>query len=168
MFRAMSDFGSTYNYLSAMTTSVFECLTDENLGQSVADGHRNLGSVAWHIVATVPEMLAGIGMAVSSVDHEAPPPSTASEIIEGYKRVSAEVIGAVDGNWSDESLLEEIELYGEKLPRGKWLEAFIAHEIHHRGQVIILLRQAGVKNVPGVYGPSLEEWEKFGMDAPAY
>ncbi len=168
MFRTMSDFNTTYHYLTTMTRSVFECLTDDNIGQSITDGHRTLGSVAWHIVVTVPEMLAGIGMGVSSVDHEAPPPATAEGIIDGYRRVVAEVSEAVEGKWGDEELLEEIEMYGEKLPRGKWLESFVAHEVHHRGQLTVLLRQAGVGNLPGVYGPSLEEWAKFGMDPPAY
>ncbi|MCK4657684.1 MAG: hypothetical protein KAT85_11650, partial [candidate division Zixibacteria bacterium] len=37
--------------------------------------------------------------------------------------------------------------------------------IHHRGQMTVLMRQAGLK-VPGVYGPSMEEWEHFGMKKP--
>ncbi len=151
-----------------MTTSVFECLTDENISREVAEGYRNLGKVAWHVVATVPEMLAGVGLGVSAIDPEAPPPDNASEIVAGYKAVSGEVAQAIGGKWSDEELLEEVELYGEKMPRGKWLESFVAHEVHHRGQMTVLLRMAGVEKVPGVYGPSREEWSKYGMDEPAY
>jgi uncharacterized damage-inducible protein DinB len=38
----------------------------------------------------------------------------------------------------------------------------MSHEIHHRGQMTVLMRQAGLK-VPGVYGPSREEWTAYGM-----
>jgi uncharacterized damage-inducible protein DinB len=31
----------------------------------------------------------------------------------------------------------------------------------------VLMRQAGLR-VPGVYGPSQEEWSQFGMEAPPY
>jgi len=37
------------------------------------------------------------------------------------------------------------------------------HQAHHRGQMTVLMRQAGMK-VPGVYGPSKEEWSAFGME----
>lgn len=41
----------------------------------------------------------------------------------------------------------------------------IQHQIHHRGQMTILMRQAGL-TVPGLYGPSKEEWAVIGMDTP--
>ena len=42
------------------------------------------------------------------------------------------------------------------------LSALIRHEAHHRGQMTVLMRQAGL-TVPGVYGPSREEWVAYGM-----
>jgi len=36
------------------------------------------------------------------------------------------------------------------------------HQTHHRAQMTVLMRQAGLK-VPGVYGPSREEWSQMGM-----
>lgn len=40
-------------------------------------------------------------------------------------------------------------------------------ETHHLGQMTVLMRQAGL-NVPGVYGPSKEEWTAYGMPEPPY
>ena len=40
----------------------------------------------------------------------------------------------------------------------------IAHQGHHRGQMTVLMRQAGLV-VPGIYGPSREEWAAFGAPA---
>ena len=39
------------------------------------------------------------------------------------------------------------------------------HQIDHRGQMTVLMRQAGL-NVPGVYGPSLEGWTSVGTNPP--
>jgi uncharacterized damage-inducible protein DinB len=36
------------------------------------------------------------------------------------------------------------------------------HEIHHRAQMTVLMRQAGLK-VPGLYGPAKEEWSQYNM-----
>jgi uncharacterized damage-inducible protein DinB len=49
-----------------------------------------------------------------------------------------------------------------------WTKAFVLvsllqHSCHHRGQMTVLMRQAGLK-VPGVYGPAKEEWAIYGMD----
>jgi uncharacterized damage-inducible protein DinB len=57
-------------------------------------------------------------------------------------------------------------MYGDKWKRGQTLHALILHQAHHRGQMTVLMRQAGLP-VPGIYGPSREEWEAFGMPAMA-
>jgi len=46
------------------------------------------------------------------------------------------------------------------------LQVLVVHQAHHRGQMTVLMRQAGLK-VPGVYGPAREEWTAYGMQPPA-
>lgn len=46
--------------------------------------------------------------------------------------------------------------------RGSTLGRLLVHQTHHRGQMTVLMRQAGL-TVPGVYGPAREEWAAFGM-----
>ena len=41
----------------------------------------------------------------------------------------------------------------------------VTHQTHHRGQMTVLMRQAGLK-VPDVYGPAKEGWATYGMPAP--
>lgn len=48
--------------------------------------------------------------------------------------------------------------------RGTTLGIIISHQIHHRAQLTIVMRLNGLK-VPGVYGPSKEEWKGYGMPA---
>jgi uncharacterized damage-inducible protein DinB len=167
MFRQLDDFLKAYEVLTQGTTKMLEALTDESLSQAVAPGHRTLGPLAWHVVATVPEMMGRTGLAVSSVSPEAPPPAAAAEIVAGYRAVTGELVAALKENWTDATLLETDDMYGEVWPRGLSLAALIDHEVHHRGQMTVLMRQAGLR-VPGVYGPSQEEWSQFGMEAPPY
>ena len=54
------------------------------------------------------------------------------------------LVAALEAGWSDESLLQEDDMYGETWPRGKSLLALIDHEVHHRGQLTAMLRQAGL------------------------
>jgi uncharacterized damage-inducible protein DinB len=71
----------------------------------------------------------------------------------------ADQIGA---KWKDATLMQEKNFYGMMWKLGMMLDILIRHEVHHRGQMTVLMRQAGLK-VPGVYGPAKEEWANYGM-----
>ena len=45
------------------------------------------------------------------------------------------------------------------------LQILLFHQTHHRGQMTVLMRQAGLP-VPGMYGPAKEDWAKYGMPTP--
>ncbi|MCH7471655.1 DinB family protein [bacterium] len=166
MFRKVDDFFKGYEYETQATQKVLGALTDESLNQRVAEGFRTLGDLAWHLVTTVPEMMNRTGLNVEGPSNEQPVPSTASEIKDAYGNVSSKLVEQIKANWNDETLLETDEMYGDTWPRGVTLGALLAHESHHRGQMTVLMRQAGLK-VPGVYGPAKEEWAEHGMEAPA-
>jgi uncharacterized damage-inducible protein DinB len=167
MFRKIDDFLKAYDTLTEGTQKMFAQITDDILSQTVAEGHRNLGQVAWHIVVTIPEMMKLTGLPLSALDEKTPPPNSTEKIVEAYKNVTVELQKAIKSAWNDKDLLLEDDLYGEKWARGLTLSILINHEIHHRGQITVLLRQAG-KAVPGLYGPSKEEWVNYGAEPPAY
>jgi len=167
MYRGLEDFHRSYTQLTAGTARLLDVLTNEALTQRVASEHRTLGHVAWHIVVTVPEMMAQTGLPLSRIDHEAPPPDQADVIADAYRAVSGELTQAVADKWTDADLVVTDTLYGESWPRGLTLAILIHHEIHHRGQLTVLMRQAGL-TVPGLYGPAKEEWGQYGKEAPPY
>lgn len=149
----------------AGTKKLLDALTDESLEQAVSEGHRNIGRIAWHIVQTLPEMCNRTGLAAVGPGEKDPVPSGAAEIAEAFQKASQSVLDEVTSKWNDEGLFKTDEMYGESWPRGLTLKILHDHEIHHRGQLTVLMRQAGLK-VPGMVGPSLEEWEQYGMPAP--
>jgi uncharacterized damage-inducible protein DinB len=167
VFSKLDDFITTYKEDSAATLKMLNALTDESLNQRIAEGHRSLGEIAWHIAMTVPEMMPRTGLAIEGFDHEAPPPATAAEIVSAYERGSQALLAAVREQWDDSTLQVEDEMYGMKWKRGVSLFNLITHEMHHRGQMTVLMRQAGL-TVPGTMGPAKEDWANFGMEAPPY
>jgi uncharacterized damage-inducible protein DinB len=78
----------------------------------------------------------------------------------------ASVTAQVSKHWPDAALLEEVPMYGEHWAKGYVLLAMILHQTHHRAQMTVLMRQAGLK-VPGAYGPAREEWAAMNLPAPA-
>ncbi|MCE1229544.1 MAG: DinB family protein, partial [Firmicutes bacterium] len=68
-------------------------------------------------------------------------------------------------SWTDATLLQEDDMYGMTWKRGYTLTALVHHQAHHRGQMTVLMRQAGLV-VPDIYGPTQEGWTAMGMEAP--
>lgn len=165
MFRRIDDFVVQWQQDMDGTLRVFRALTDESLGQRVTPEGRSIGRLAWHLVQTLPEMMNRTGLAVVGPDEAAPVPAAAAAIAAEYEKAAGGLLEQVREHWTDETLLELRDMYGEQWPNGITLEALIRHQAHHRGQITVLMRQAGLK-VPGVYGPAREEWAEWGMQAP--
>jgi uncharacterized damage-inducible protein DinB len=162
MFRSIADFSRAWHGESASTDKIMRALTDASLGQKVSPDGRSLGRIAWHIVQTLGEMGGHAGLTLEAANEKTPQPATAADIADAYQAGAAAVEKAVTSTWADADLPVEIDMYGEKWARGQSLTALISHEVHHRAQMTVLMRQAGLK-VPGVYGPAREEWSTYGM-----
>ena len=166
MTTTISDFERTWQHEGGATLKMLRALTDASLGQPEAPGERSLGRVAWHLVLTVSEMLQRTGLTIESPAHDSPVPPSAAAIADAYDRASRSMLRQIKEGWTDATLEVEDDMYGESWKRGLTLDALILHQAHHRGQLTVLMRQAGLK-VPGVYGPSHEEWAAIGMEPPA-
>ncbi len=166
MIHTISEFETLWLRESAATQKILNQLTDSSLDRLVVPGNRTLGRIAWHVVTTIPEMMSRTGLEFKGAQHTDPVPQRAGEIFRAYQQVAGTLLEQVQSKWTDSTLAVEDEMYGERWKRGESLMGLILHEIHHRGQMTILMRQAGLK-VPGVYGPALEEWAEYGMQPPA-
>ncbi|RKQ30784.1 DinB family protein [Oceanobacillus halophilus] len=159
MYRKVEDFLQDWSNSSQGTLQVLESITDEKLGQAIVEGHSTLGWLGWHL-ATAPAFFAGlVGLEVKASGNPSDVPAKASEIAQAYKKITEDVKQAVEKNLTDEKLEETVDSFGKETPRGVLLRTLIDHQTHHRGQMTVLLRQAGLP-VPGVMGPTKEEQAK--------
>jgi uncharacterized damage-inducible protein DinB len=162
MYRKIEDFLGSWAHETEATLKVFGQLTDESLGQRVNEEGRTLGRIAWHIVQTLPEMGGRTGLQIQGPAETDPIPPSAEEITNRFKEAAGSLAQEVGSKWKDPDLEIEDDMYGEMWSRGQTLGALVGHQTHHRGQMTVLMRQAGLQ-VPGVYGPSKEEWAAYGM-----
>lgn len=165
MFKTIEAFLINWDHESGSTQKILDTLTDKSLGQEVSPEDRTLGRIAWHVVTTLGEMMSRTGLDFTANAHDAAVPTTAAEIAGAYRSTNEAMVTAIKEQWTDESLAELKEMYGEQWAIGTVLGILTAHQTHHRGQMTVLMRQAGLP-VPGVYGPSREEWAMFGGEAP--
>jgi len=165
MFKTKEEFLVNWGQEAGSTQKILEVLTDESLGQEVSAEDRTLGRIAWHLVTTLHEMISQTGLEFSATPEDAPVPKTAAGIAEAYRTSNEAMVGAMKEQWTDETLEEIKEMYGEQWSVGTILSVLTAHQTHHRGQMTVLMRQAGLR-VQGVYGPSREEWAAFGGVPP--
>jgi uncharacterized damage-inducible protein DinB len=163
MIRRVEDFALSWARETEATLKLFRACTDASLSRPVAPGGRTLGRIAWHIVQTLPEMMGQAGLALAGPAHDAPVPALAT-IVEAYEQAARAVGDAVGARWTDAMLEEQVPMYGESWRRGDVLTSLVVHQAHHRGQMTVLMRQAGLA-VPGLYGPAAEEWAAMGMPA---
>lgn len=164
MYRTIEDFIKVWKYESESTAKTLKYLTDSSLTIKVTEDGRSLGFLAWHIVLTLGEMGGHMGLSVNAPSENSEEPKEIEKIILAYEIAAKSLEAEVQSKWNDAMLLEVIEMYGEKWRRGDALSSLIRHEIHHRAQMTVLMRQAGLK-VPGIYGPAKEEWADIGMPA---
>ncbi|MBB3110608.1 putative damage-inducible protein DinB [Paenibacillus phyllosphaerae] len=163
MFTSIASFEASWLHETQGTQRVMDALTDESLKQTIAPNHRPLGQLAWHITTSIHEMLSRTGLTFPAAGEDEKAPASAAVIAEAYRTSSAAVLAAVKEQWTDETLLKTANMYGDEWPNGLTLHILIMHEVHHRGQMTVLMRQAGLR-VPGLYGPSREEWIEQGME----
>ena len=162
MYRTVNDFLNVWEYESEATAKVFETLTKESLDQKVWDEGRTLKKLVWHIIASSVKMIEDGGIVTGDYKLYSENDDNLSVIVEEYKRSASFIKDSVSSNLKDSDMLVKVNVYGEVWEKGKLLHSLVLHQAHHRAQITVLMRQAGLK-VPGVYGPSKEEWQQMGM-----
>ncbi|AZB41341.1 hypothetical protein CEF21_02875 [Bacillus sp. FJAT-42376] len=157
MFTTKQQFIQEWNREAEATEKILHALTDSSLTQEIAPGYNHLGGLGWHITVAIYSMLSQTGLNFQHPANVENVPESAEEIASAYKDTSHSMIKAVQEQWTDESLSESRDIFGNETPVHEILRILIQHQAHHRGQMTVLMRQAGL-TVPGVYGPSKEEW----------
>ncbi|WP_062107401.1 DinB family protein [Bacillus niameyensis] len=154
MYRKVEDFLEDWSVSADGTLRVIQAITNEKLDQSIVEGHNSLGWLAWHLVGAAGAFGHFAGLQIPGPTQDQPVPTDVAEIVQAYEKVIA-AFKSEAPKLTDDSLLEEVTGFVGPAPRGKLLRGLIDHQTHHRGQMTVLLRQAGLP-VPGIMGPTKE------------
>ncbi len=166
MYRNINDFLADWAYETELTIKVFSSISDEVYQKAIHEDVRSLERLAWHLTETLPEMGLNAGLFPENLLKDRLIPVGMAAIIEQYKNYADQLAKAVHSKWTDSGLTDTVEMYGDTWTKGKTLQVFVLHQAHHRGQMTVIMRLLGLQ-VPGVYGPSKEEWIAWGMPVPA-
>lgn len=155
MYRTVEDFKADWTKSAKGTSLVFQALTDDKLDVAIAEDHNTLGWLAWHLT-TAPSFFGNVlgNFGFSPVANHETVPTSAATIVETYEQVCADILEKVSA-LTDEDLTKPSNLPDGTL-NGGLLRLLIDHQTHHRGQMTVLLRQAGL-HVPSVMGPTKED-----------
>jgi uncharacterized damage-inducible protein DinB len=165
MIHTIAEFEHIWGAEVEVTQKILKHLTTTSLSQAIGSDHRTLGRIAWHIVTTISEMVQRTGLTLRGPNPDAPVPGTAKEIFSAYNQAALSLLDEMKKEWTDASLQVEDDMYGQRWKRSFTLQALVFHQIHHRAQMTVLMRQTGLP-VPGIYGPSRDEWAAFGQQPP--
>ncbi len=171
MFRRVEDFKTIWQQEADKTLAVLAAIPDAAAHQAVDAQHRDLRRMAWHLVETVLELPQNLGLKVKGPVGlgpdgfiATPPPPTVAEISATYRTLSDSLLDHI-GSWSNTELGRNFSLYGETWTGAFALYVLVSHQTHHRGQMTVLMRQAGL-HIPSLYGPTKEGWAELGLEAP--
>ncbi len=168
MFRHVRDVASIWEQESQKTLAVLEAIPDAAAHQAVNEHHRDLKRLAWHLCESLAEMPANMGLHLEGfpgTPYQTPVPGSMKEIRDVYARLSAHFLAALEGP-NDMALAATYPFYGMTWTGAFALWVLVSHQVHHPGQMTVLMRQAHLR-VPAVYGPVKEDWTGMGMPVPA-
>lgn len=158
MYRRVEDFISDWNESSAGTLKAIRALEDEKLDQAIVAGHNTLGWLSWHLVGAMSFFGGSAGILVPVQAQPDAQPTTVEELAQGYEKNAAEIAEGAT-KLTDADLEKYVDAFGQKQQVGKILRSMIDHQTHHRGQMTVLIRQAGLV-VPSIMGPTKEMTRK--------
>lgn len=164
MYRHISDFIEDWQLLTGHTVTIFNQISEETKQIKIHENVRSLERLAWHITHTISEMGTRAGIFDTDDLENEPTPATMAQITATYQKYAQLLIEAVQLRWTDEQLNDEVDMYGQSWTKRTVLSVIVGHEAHHRSQMTVIMRMVGLP-VPGLFGPSKEEWEQMGLPA---
>lgn len=162
MYLSITNFKNDWAYEYEATFKQLSVLTNASLTAPMPQNLRSIETLAWHIVYSISEMINHTELQIHAVPQDAPIGLTVTDLVSEYKKTNDAFVSIIDA-WEYNQLTVKTPMYGEEWTKGKILQIIMHHQIHHRAQLGVLMRLAGLQ-VPGVYGPSKEDWNTMGME----
>ena len=162
----IDDFQSYVDSVRGRTRRVVQTIPPDQIEWTHRDGAFTLGGLVRHIASAERYMFAETARGNMSVY-----PGHGRDLADGYEAVLA---------FFDRTHGEALDIYrslspealagrcttpaGTSITTWKWLRAMVEHEIHHRGQLYLMLSMLGVRTPP-LYGLTEEQLRERSISA---
>ena len=159
MSRELTQFLAAWEQEAARSQRLLESLPADQYDFRPDPKGRSLGELAWHL-AEIDGFIAD-GVAKGAFDFNAKlagleRPRTIAALAPGYRVVHRDAVAKIAALEPGE-LDRSIEFMGPPVRAGQLLwDALLHHAIHHRGQLVLMVRLAGGVP-PGLFGPTRED-----------
>jgi len=145
---------------AGLTAGLLEAIPADRYDFRPDPGGRSLGEMAWHLAEVEGYISEGVSKGAVTFQ-QAPPslkrPRDARQLAPGYRQVHQEAVARLAG-LQEGDLDRAIPFAGDRelTIRDCLWGALLMHLIHHRGQLVLMIRLAG-GTPPPIYGPNREE-----------
>ena len=157
------DFPRYWQSVRARTMKVAAAVPEDLIGWGPGHGAMSFGDLLRHLSMTERWMFTETALGRSSRYQSHGPEVAASkgEILELMQRCHLETVTLLE-RLQPEDLSRAIETpAGARIACWKWLRAMAEHEVHHRGQLYLMLRMCDVPTPP-IFGLTSEELRRRG------
>lgn len=129
-------------------------LSDEVLDRTVAHSFGSLRQTAQHLYAAEDVWLQRLQLVEHPVWRGEAAATPFPELVAAWKEASAALIAFVQKQYDDRALGHVVQYRNlkkevQKTPVADILTQIFNHATYHRGQLVTLIRQAGVTKIPG-------------------
>ena len=147
-----------FENIRARTTRVIECIPREHFEWRPVEGMFSFADLVRHLAATE-RFMFGENAQCKPSRYPGHGPELADgydAVMQYYRRCHEETVEIIS-QLSAADLQQRCQTPGAiAIPVWKWLRSMIEHEVHHRGQIYLMLRMIGVPT-PALYGLTSEE-----------
>ena len=154
----IDEFVSLWEHESGVTSQLLKSVPADQFSFRPDPQGKSIGELAWHL-AELEGIMSNLAVQRSSAAAKMAgleQPATMAEVVSGYERVHRESVARVR-SLRAEDLDREFDFFGRPITVRRVLRfPLLHHLIHHRGQLMMMIRMAHA--VPSrVYGPLREE-----------
>jgi uncharacterized damage-inducible protein DinB len=152
------DFAQYWRRVRGRTIAVATCIPADRIDWSPGYGAMTIGDGLRHLAVTERFLFVEVARGGRSVyvSHGPELGRSLTEVFSLLTRLHAESLAILEQFSTDDWRRTVATPAGATMPAWKWLRAMVEHEVHHRGQLYLMLRLSGVPTPP-IFGLTSEE-----------
>lgn len=161
----VAEFLKYFENVRRRTMKVAACVPEQQIEWRPRPRAFSIGDILRHIAATERWMFAE-----NVAGRPSRYPGCGEDLAAGYdavidylERMHDEAVAIIRALTPEDLTLTCTVPGGAELPRWKWLRAMIEHEVHHRGQIYLMLAQINVATPP-LYGLTSEQVQEYSLN----